>query len=80
MITQPHDPRNDVVLLFGPDAKYELHIPIKELNPNTLAATAFSFMEAGVALKLYATEQQDQPQKDEQKLFDWMAFSDKKSA
>ena len=64
--------REDIVLTFGPQSNYKLHIPISDLD--NLRETAYSFMEAGVALKLYADDVQplEKPQKtSEQLLFDW---------
>lgn len=61
----------DIVLCFGPKGQYKLHIPMGQIE--NLRRTAYAFMEAGVALKLYADEKGEpvEEQTDEQLLFDW---------
>lgn len=64
--------QEDVVFMFGPEGRFQLHIPINKLDD--IRQTAYSFMEAGVAMQLYADELDGQPvpqKTPEQLLFDW---------
>lgn len=64
----------DVVLCFGPNGQYKLHIPMSDVE--NLRRAAYSFMEAGVALTLYADEKglpEKEPEQAAQLLFDWAA-------
>lgn len=69
---------DDIVLKFGPQGKFSLYIPLKDLD--TTAETGRSLVTAGMAIMLRAS--QDAPQKinDPQKLFDWMRKESEKAA
>ena len=69
----------DVVFAFGPGGQYSLHIPIKDIESTEI--TGQTFIQAGMALVLYAREQLGAtPPTEMQKLFDWMLNSDEKTA
>ena len=61
----------DIVLCFGPKGAYKLHIPMGQVED--IRQTAYTFMEAGVALKLFADEQgvPTEPAIESQLFFDW---------
>lgn len=72
-------PKDDIVIAFGPQGKYTLNIPIKDVEATE--KTGKSFITAGMALVLYARgETEEQQPKDLQKLFDWMLNPDEKAA
>jgi hypothetical protein len=64
---------NDVVISFGPDGNYSLHVPVKDLNAT--AITAESFIRAGEALLIYAHERAKSINNPDQKVFEWMKES-----
>ncbi len=59
----------DIVLAFGPGGQYSLRIPITDIEATD--ATGRSFIEAGLALVMYAREKNSAPPFELQKLFDW---------
>lgn len=70
---------DDIVIAFGPQGSYTLNIPIKDVESTEI--TGKSFVEAGIALVLYARgEKEKEAPEDLQKLFDWMTETDEKAA
>lgn len=60
---------NDIVIVFGPQGRFKLNVPLSDVE--ALELTAQSFIEAGKAMLLYA--KQKAARTSAQKTFDWAA-------